>query len=110
MRLVIHRRYPRIMVIMSNMGNRHLERILKTEFKARCQATNAVCWRCRQPIDYRARPQTPCAFEIDHRYPVRTHPHLQYESSLFEASHSKCNRSRGSRPAPTGEWVRADWG
>ena len=95
---------------MSNLRNRTLERTLKREFRARCQATNAVCWRCRQPINYRAQPQAPDAFEVDHKYPVSTHPDLAYQVHLWRPSHSRCNRSAGANPPPTAaRWVRANW-
>jgi len=84
-------------------------RKVAAEFRTRCARVDAPCWLCGQKIDYTARSQTESAFEADHRLPVETHPHLAYMPSNLMASHSACNRSRGSRPVVTGPWVNPDW-
>ena len=94
---------------MSNLKNGHRERQLKREHRARCRAINAPCSHCREAIDYDAPPNHPRSFESDHIKPVATHPQLAYLASNLQASCSRCNRSRQSRPMPEGEWVRADW-
>lgn len=94
---------------MSNLRNGHRERMLKREFRARCQAARLPCWICRAPIDYHARPQSPNAFEPDHYHPVRTRRELGYDMSNLRPSHSRCNRSRQADPPPTTRWVRANW-
>ena len=94
---------------MSNLRNGSLERKVKREFRAQCRAWRPVCWRCRQPIDYEAPPQTPESFEPDHYHPVSTHPHLAYDITNLRPSHCKCNRERGNTPPEQGRWVPADW-
>lgn len=84
-------------------------RQIAAQFKADCAKRSARCWLCSQLIDYQAKPQTPHAFEADHYRPVDTHPELAFMTSNLRPSHVSCNRSRGSRPAVTGEWVSADW-
>lgn len=73
-------------------------------------STGAHCWRCKQPIDYDARPNTPSAFEADHRHPLITHPHLAFIWSNLRPCHCSCNRSRGAQVViDEGEWIQADW-
>lgn len=84
-------------------------RQLAAQFKKACAGRNDACHICEQPIDYSAPPQTASAFEADHFKPVETHPHLAYMVTNLRPSHSSCNRSRGSKVAPTGEWVAADF-
>jgi 5-methylcytosine-specific restriction endonuclease McrA len=78
-----------------------------------CEANNVMCWLCGKPINYKARAQTPDAFELDHARPVSTHPELAHEPTNFRASHSACNRSRGATPMAVSArgscWVQADW-
>lgn len=69
-------------------------------FKAECEAVNAVCWLCHQPIDYQARSGTMNAFELDHYHPRSDYPELAWEESNFRPSHASCNRSRGKKGAP----------
>ncbi|MBJ7401597.1 HNH endonuclease signature motif containing protein [Mycolicibacterium sp.] len=95
--------------IVSNLKNGHRERRLKSEFKSRCRAANLPCWLCRQPISYDAPAGSSRSFEADHIKPVSTHPHLGYVMSNLAPSCCACNRSRGSRPVPVGEWIVADW-
>ncbi|MCF8605141.1 HNH endonuclease [Gordonia sp. HY442] len=87
----------------------HRWRTISAEFKRQCRATNAPCWRCGQPIDYDAKPQTPNAFEPDHYYPVSTHPHLANDPANLRPSHCRCNRSRGNEAAVVGTWARSDF-
>jgi 5-methylcytosine-specific restriction endonuclease McrA len=84
-------------------------RQIAAEFRVQCAKVQAPCWLCGQPIDYNAQAQTAPAFEADHRHPVNTHPHLAFMRSNLRPSHSSCNRSRGSKPIPTGDWVSADF-
>lgn len=83
------------------------------KFMGVCEHQSVLCWLCGKPIDYKAKAETPHAFELDHAMPVSTHPELAYEPSNFRASHSACNRSRGNTPIPVSArgstWVRADW-
>lgn len=94
---------------MSNLRNGSLERKVKREFRQRCKATRAVCWLCRQPIDYSAAPQTPEAFEPDHYHPVESHPHLAYDMTNLRPSHCRCNRARQDTPPEQRRWVQPDW-
>lgn len=58
-----------------------------------------ACWICGQPIDYEAAPDdysNDDRFELDHYYPVSTHPHLQEDPANFRPAHAGCNRTRGN--------------
>lgn len=94
--------------------------MLKEAFKGRCRTSNALCHLCvargdseNAAIDYRAKPQSPNAFEADHYHPVETHPQLAYEVSNLRASHSRCNRQRRDelvKDLGTQQvWVKPSW-
>ena len=85
-------------------------REVAAKFRASCLRANAPCLICGQQIDYGAKSQTESAFEADHVHPVSTHPHLAFMASNLRPSHASCNRSRGAKPIPTGDWVSPDWG
>ena len=93
----------------NNVGinNGHRWRTIKHDFQARCRATNAPCHICHQPINWNAPPQHPEAFEPDHYYPRKTHPHLAYDPGNLRPSHSRCNRTRGDTPMPPPTWTKA---
>lgn len=58
---------------------------------------NAPCWLCGQPIDYNAKPGTsPDSHNLDHYYPVSTHPELQHDPANFRHAHMECNIRRGN--------------
>lgn len=78
-----------------NRGTRNM-RTLKKTFRTDCEQAGEPCWLCGQPIDYTAPPEHPDAHELDHLYPVSTHPELAEDPAGFRASHSSCNRSRGN--------------
>ncbi|TFD80868.1 hypothetical protein [Cryobacterium psychrophilum] len=71
----------------------------------------ANCWLCKEPIDYTATPSTtPSSHNLDHFFPVSTHPDAQEDPTNFRHAHMLCNQSRGKN-APSlgiGEAV-ADW-
>lgn len=57
---------------------------------------NAVCWWCRQPINYIVKPSSmPDAYEADHKIPVSKRPELELDLNNIAPSHMRCNRSRG---------------
>ena len=89
----------------------HRWRELAARFKAQCAKHNEPCIHCGQLIDYLATPQTAGAFEADHFRPIATHPDLALQIGNLRASHSSCNRSRGSKPMAEAEsqWVPPDW-
>lgn len=71
----------------------------------------ADCWICKKRIDYTAKPgTTDDSHELDHYYPVSTHPDLQDDPAGFRHSHRRCNRERsnGQPKAELGEPV-PDW-
>lgn len=76
-----------------NMGK------LRKEFRATCTQDNLPCWLCGMSIDYEA-PFNDYSnndrFELDHLYPVSTHPELQEDPAGFRPSHAGCNRERGN--------------
>ena len=60
------------------------------------EAVNAPCAICgQQTIDYLAEAHLPDALELDHIYPVATHPHLEFDPGNVRPTHSRCNRHRG---------------
>ena len=80
---------------------------LRTEFRTECEKADAPCWVCEgaKPIDYKAKHNdyaNDLRFQLDHYFPVSTHPHLQEDRSNFRASHAGCNRDRGNQ-APDGD-------
>lgn len=89
---------------------------LRAEFRAQCVEEDAPCWLCGQRnIDYPA-PfddySNDDRFQLDHYWPVSTHPELQADPANFRASHAGCNRERGNKPPrpglgiPSQVWVR----
>ena len=86
---------------MARVGGREYQ-ALRTVFRAKCAAEDLPCWMDGQPIAY-AEPDgtTDDSFELDHYYPISTHPHLEMDPANFRPSHRLCNRTRGnSAPAP----------
>lgn len=71
----------------------------RTDFRAQCEAEDAPCWMDGQPIDYTA-PfddwKNDNRFQLDHYYPVSTHPELQEDPTNYRASHAGCNSARGN--------------
>lgn len=87
---------------------------LRQEFRATCAAANEPCWICGTAIDYAApfnEWRNPDRFQLDHFYPVSTHPHLQEDPTNFRASHAGCNEARGNGTVTAGlgtlsrQWV-----
>ncbi|QOC24828.1 hypothetical protein IC744_16325 [Microbacterium hominis] len=78
----------------------------RAEFRARCAEVNAPCWICgERHIDYDA-PSDDYTngdrFELDHYYPVSTHPQLQHDPANFRASTHDCNNERSNGPPRPG--------
>jgi 5-methylcytosine-specific restriction endonuclease McrA len=73
---------------------------LRRAFKDLARREQRPCWLCGMAIDYELPHDHPDAFSLDHRFPVSTHPHLAEDPAGFEASHSRCNKSRGNRAQP----------
>lgn len=72
--------------------------VLRRQCYERDKARRAVCWICKQPIDYSARPSsTPDSYEPDHRFDVHRHPELALCPENVRPSHKHCNRSRKDR-------------
>ena len=64
----------------------------------RDKAKGARCVHCGGVIDYSVRPSsTDDSYEPDHRMPVETHPEYALIPENVQASHRKCNRSRGKK-------------
>lgn len=74
-------------------------RLLRKTFREQCEAANAPCWLCTEPIDYRAKQGEPDAFNLDHALSRETHPHLAEDPGNFRPSHETCNKSKGTRLA-----------
>jgi hypothetical protein len=72
---------------------------------------NAPCWLCGQPISYDVPPgTTPDSHELDHYYPVSTHPELQDDPTAWRHSHRLCNEKRSNNtPMPGLGDTITDW-
>lgn len=83
----------------------------KLKFKGECKDADARCWLCSQPINYEPIDDNdPSRFELDHYYPVSTHPEHQEDPANFRPSHAECNRRRGNKaPAPGLGTLSRDW-
>lgn len=87
----------------------------RAAFKAECMEREVPCWLCGQKhIDYEASHldyQNKDRFELDHFYPVSTHPELQHDPANFRPSAHGCNNARGNEAPRPGlgilsqEWV-----
>lgn len=68
---------------------------------ARDRIANAECANCKGangPIRYdEPYSSGPWSYEADHIFPVEDHPELALDPSNVQASHRRCNRSRGKR-------------
>lgn len=73
----------------------------RDRFRAKCEALQINCHLCGGGIDYSLPGGEPNAFELDHFYARATHPHLTDDAANWRASHSDCNRARGSKPVRT---------
>ena len=84
---------------MARVSSR-LFKSLRAKFKTDCTADDLPCWLCTQAIDYEA-PFDDYAnddrFELDHYYPVSTHPELEEDPANFRPAHSGCNNARSNR-------------
>lgn len=77
-------------------------RQLSADFRKVCEESDAPCWMDGQPINYAAGPDEPDAFNVDHFYPVSTHPELGNDPANLRPSHRACNIARGNGDAPLG--------
>jgi hypothetical protein len=86
----------------------------RAEFREKCAAEDAACWLCSERhIDYTA-PHDDYAnsdrFQLDHFYPVSTHPELQHDPTNFRPSAAGCNLERGNgSPRPPLGTLSRDW-
>jgi hypothetical protein len=83
---------------------------LRQRFYEACRAADAVCWQCRQRIDYSAATRTADSFEADHLVSVKAAPALALVWDNLRPSHSKCNQARrDDKPVAQEEWVQPNW-
>ena len=62
----------------------------------RDRKARAVCHICGQPINYHLPPSSaPDAWEPDHLIPVARDPSRELDLRNIQASHMRCNRTRG---------------
>ena len=75
------------------------------------QGETIVCWLCNQPIDMTiADPFDDGVFEVDHVYPVSTHPELADDPDNLRDSHRACNSERSNTmEAVNIGWTSMDW-
>jgi 5-methylcytosine-specific restriction endonuclease McrA len=78
---------------------------------ANLKAQRRPCCHCGQAIDYSIEDHnSPDAFTVEHLKPWSTHPHLAEDPSNLDASHRRCNASRGTgEMAPTLGETSRDW-
>ena len=82
-------------------------RLLRKIFRAECADLytpnwdgtlgQAFCWLCGKPIDYALPAGHPDAWNLDHAWPVSTHPELAEDPANFRPSHADCNERRGDK-------------
>lgn len=78
-------------------------RAVAARFRTECEAVNAACWMCGQPVLYDEDATShPDSFHPDHFLPVSTHPELALDVGNLRASHRSCNIARGNGPPPLG--------
>lgn len=74
-------------------------RKLKADFRAQCEATQAICWLDNRPIDYSLTFPHPDSFSVDHAQTVKERPDLAMDPLNFRPAHLHCNTQRGdSKP------------
>ena len=83
---------------MARVGGKEYQQ-LRATFRAACEVADEPCWMDGQPIAYDEKDSsTDDSFELDHYYPVSTHPDKEMDVANFKASHMSCNRRRGNGP------------
>ena len=83
---------------------------LHTKFRAECEKTNTPCWVCEgaKPIVHGAKHndyRNDDRFQLDHYFPVSTHPHLQEDRTNFRANHAGCSAFATRETCPL-YWLR----
>lgn len=90
---------------MARSSSRRMKQGIKTFFE-QGKALDAnpdtraesLCWLCGMRIDYDVDPNsTPESHNLDHYYPVSTHPELAEDPANWRHSHALCNNERGNR-------------
>lgn len=61
----------------------------------------AICWLCREPIEYGLRPRHPRGPSLDHIVPLNQGGSL-LDPANHALAHYGCNTARHDRPAPLG--------
>lgn len=72
----------------------------RSEYREACKHAGLPCWLCSQGIDYEAAHDdygNDDRFELDHYFPVSTHPELQHDPANYRPSHAGCNRARSNK-------------
>lgn len=85
--------------------------MLRKKFREECQAADARCWLCGQAIDYEAGPEdyhVEHRFQLDHAYPVSTHPQYREDPANFRPSGALCNQRRGNKNPDAGLGVLSE--
>lgn len=83
---------------MSRTDSRRFK-ALRELYREECATNNATCWICGQTIDYTAAPNDYAnndRYQLDHYYPVSTHPELHEDPANFRPAHAGCNLARGN--------------
>jgi 5-methylcytosine-specific restriction endonuclease McrA len=68
------------------------------QLRANLRAERRPCDICRMPIDYDADYLRPDSFQVDHRLPLSTHPHLAEDPANLRAVHRRCNATKSDSP------------
>lgn len=80
---------------------------LRRAFRELSHLEQRACWLCGMAIDYELPSDHNDAFSLDHRFPLSSHPELAEDPGNFEASHGRCNKSRGNRAQPLSLGLRS---
>lgn len=84
-------------------------RDFRQAMKAQWQPVNKACAECGQAtIDWDGEKNQPDSFELDHRLPVITYPHLEFEPSNARPTHHRCNRHKGDRQTSAGIGITSE--
>ena len=81
------------------------------DYREKCKRDQPPCWLCGQAIDYDTTdPYSPDSLQVDHMFPVSTHPDLAADQENMRPSHAGCNLSRGnSMTLPELGTTSCDW-
>lgn len=98
---------------MGTRDVRHARAVRKAvnDYREQCKRDRPPCWLCGQEIDYDATDYYAAdALQVDHVFPVSTHPERAADPEGMRPAHAGCNLARGNSMtlAELGE-TSTDW-